>query len=137
MAKAPHTLKRERLVDGVGGLRIRQDSGIKVRKLKRLPLHGKMLLADGVAAIVGSMNLAPGSFDSRRELGIETRDAAVVERLEKIARHDWKHSRPLDLSAQGPRARLESPVEAPAHLFAFNTPSRSSQTAPTAHLSPI
>src|SRR5258708_39838244 len=111
MAKAPHTLKREQLVEGVGGLRILQDSGIKVRKLKRLPLHGKMLLADGVAAIVGSMNLAPGSFDSRRELGIETRDAAVVERLERIARLDRKHSHPLALSAEGPLADLESRVQ--------------------------
>ena len=111
MAKAPHTLKRDKLVEGVGGLRILHDSGIKVHKLRGLPLHGKMLLADGVAAIVGSMNLAPGSFDSRRELGIETRAAGVVDRLEQIARHDWKHSRPLDLSDEGLRADLESRVE--------------------------
>jgi len=124
MAKAPHTLKREKLVEGVGGLRILQDSGIKVRKLKRLPLHGKMLLADGVAAIVGSMNLAPGSFDSRRELGIETRDAGVVERLEKIARHDWKHSHPLDLSDEGLLADLESHVEDARELLALNKRSR-------------
>ncbi len=128
MAKAPHTLKREKLVEGVGGLRILQDSGIKVRKLKRLPLHGKMLLADGVAAIVGSMNLAPGSFDSRRELGIETRDAAVVERLEKIARHDWKHSRPLDLSDEGLRDDLESRVEDAGELLGLNRRSRSGRT---------
>ena len=53
------------------------------------------------------MNLAPGSFDSRRELGIETRDAAVVERLEEIARHDWKHSHALDLSDEGLLAELK------------------------------
>jgi phosphatidylserine/phosphatidylglycerophosphate/cardiolipin synthase-like enzyme len=42
-----------------------------------------MFVADSATAIVGSMNLAPGSFDSRREIGIQTRDSAVVERLEK------------------------------------------------------
>ena len=120
MAKAPHTLKRSKLVEGVGGLRILQDSGVKVHRLSSLALHGKMLLGDGVGAIVGSTNIAPGSFDSRRELGIETRDAAIVERLEKIARHDWKHSRPLDLSDQGLLADLESRVEDARALLALN-----------------
>jgi phosphatidylserine/phosphatidylglycerophosphate/cardiolipin synthase-like enzyme len=120
MAKAPHTLKREKLVEGVGGLRILRDSGIKVHKLRGLKLHGKMLLADGVAAIVGSMNLAPGSFDSRRELGIEIHDADAIERLRKVAHHDWKHSRPLDLSDEGLLADLESRVESVGELLALN-----------------
>jgi len=101
MARPPHTLKKDKLVEGVGGLRIMDDVGIKVHKLKKLRLHGKMLFADGVSAIVGSINFAPGSFDSRRELAIEVRDDDVVERLEKVARHDWKHSHPLDLSDDG------------------------------------
>ena len=71
--------------------------GVKVRKLKKLRLHGKMMLADGVSATVGSINFAPGSFDGRRELAIEVRDD-VVEHLEKVSRHDWRHSHPLDLS---------------------------------------
>jgi len=77
------------------------DVGIKIHKLKKLRLHGKMLLADGVGAIVGSINFAPGTFDGRRELAIEVRDDEVVERLDKVARHDWKHSHPLDLSDDG------------------------------------
>ena len=73
MARPPHTLKKDKLVEGVGGLRILDDVGVKVHKLKDLKLHAKMLLADGERAIVGSINLAPGSFDSRRELAIEVR----------------------------------------------------------------
>jgi len=111
LARPPHTLKKEKLVEGVGGLRILDDVGIKIHKLKGLKLHGKMLLADGVAAIVGSINLAPGSFDSRRELAIEVRDADVVERLHKIAKHDWEHSHPLDLSDEGLMADLEDREE--------------------------
>ena len=68
MARPPHTLKRDKLVEGVGGLRIMDDVGIKIHKLKHLRLHGKMLLADGVVAIVGSINFAAGSLDGRREL---------------------------------------------------------------------
>jgi cardiolipin synthase len=70
MARPPHKLKKEKLLEGVGGLRIMDDVGIKVHRLKRLKLHAKMLLADGLKAIVGSINLTPGSFDSRRELAI-------------------------------------------------------------------
>lgn len=101
MARPPHTLKMEKLVEGVGGLRIMDDVGIKIHKLKHLRLHGKMLLADGCRAIVGSINLSPGSFDHRRELAIEVHDADVVERLKKIAHHDWENSHTLDLSDRG------------------------------------
>src|SRR5207244_2191424 len=62
MARPPHSLKQDQLIEGVGGLRILDDVGVKVRKLKGLKLHGKMLLADGVTAIVGSIKLAPASF---------------------------------------------------------------------------
>ena len=107
MSRPPHTLKKEKLIEGVGGLRIMDDVGIKVRKMKHLKLHGKILLADGVRAIVGSINLAPGSFDSRRELAIEVRDDEVVSRLQKVVHHDWKRSHPLDLTDAGLLADLE------------------------------
>ena len=44
-----------------------------------------MMLADSKRAIVGSINLAPGSFDSRRELAIETDHHHAVKRLEETA----------------------------------------------------
>ncbi len=98
LAKPPHALKPDKLIEGVGGLRILQDVGAKVHTLKHLKLHAKMLLADSKRAIVGSINIAPGSFDSRRELAIETDDPQAVKRLEKTAQHDWDKSHPLDLS---------------------------------------
>ena len=61
MARPPHSLKKEKIIEGVGSLRIMDDVGIKIHKLKHLKLHGKMLLADGVRAIVGSINLAPAA----------------------------------------------------------------------------
>jgi cardiolipin synthase len=121
MARPPHTLKAEKLVEGVGGLRILDDVGVKIHKLKGLKLHGKMILKDGLAAIVGSINLAPGSFDSRRELAIEVRDDDVVERLHKIAKHDWENSHPLDLSDEGLMADLEDRVEGGTGKLALET----------------
>lgn len=107
MARPPHKLKIEKLTEGVGGLRILNDVGVKVHKLKHLKLHAKMLLADHSRAIVGSINLAPGSFDSRRELAIEVHSANVVDRLRDIAHYDWKHSHPLDLTDKGLLEELE------------------------------
>ena len=107
IARPPHTLKADKLIEGVGGLRIMEDVGAKVHKLKGLRLHGKMMLADSARAIVGSVNLAPGSFDARRELAIEVDDKHVIAPLEKVAKHDWDHSSPLDLTDEGLMADLE------------------------------
>ena len=119
MARPPHALKAEKLVEAVGGLRIMDDVGIKIHKLKHLRLHGKMLLADAIAAIVGSINFAPGSFDGRRELAIEVHDGIVVHRLHRVARHDWEHSHALDLSNAGLRADLEDSAEGTAEKLAI------------------
>ncbi len=49
----PHSLKEKKVFEGVNGLRLMRDVGVKIHKLKGLQLHGKMLLADGKRAIVG------------------------------------------------------------------------------------
>jgi phosphatidylserine/phosphatidylglycerophosphate/cardiolipin synthase-like enzyme len=107
LARPPHHLKKEKLVEGVGGLRILDDVGVKVHKLRGLKLHAKLLCADGARAIIGSINLAPGSFDSRRELAIEVHDDDIMARLHKIVRQDWENSHPLDLTDEGLLTELE------------------------------
>ena len=107
LARPPHKLKKEKLVEAVGGMRIMDDVGIKVHKLKGLKLHAKVLFADDMRAIIGSINLAPGSFDSRRELAIEVRDQEVMERLHTVVHRDWENSHPLDLTDEGLMAELE------------------------------
>ena len=106
MARPPHNLKKDKLIEGVGGLRIMRDVGAKVHRLKHLKLHGKMLLADETRAIIGSINLAPGSFDERRELAIETEAPEVIDRLREVTRRDWQSSEMLDLSDDGVLADL-------------------------------
>ena len=112
MARPPHTLKKDKLVEGVGALRIMHDVGAKIHRLKGMKLHGKMLLADEKRAIVGSINLSPGSFDARRELAIETDAHHVVHRLLHTCHHDWEHSREIDLTNEGLLADLEKRNEA-------------------------
>ncbi|RZL87386.1 MAG: phospholipase [Variovorax sp.] len=116
LTKPPHSLKVEKLIEGVGGLRILQDVGVKVHTMKHLKLHAKMMLADGKRAIVGSINLAPGSFDGRRELAIETDHQQTVERLDQTARHDWDMSHRIDLSDEGLLKDLKKRELDPSHL---------------------
>ncbi len=120
LARPPHKLKKEKLVEAVGGMRIMQDVGIKVHKLKGLKLHAKLLFADGVRAITGSINLSPGSFDSRRELAIESRDQEVMDRLHTVVHHDWHNSRPLDLTDEGLLSELEDSDENVAEDLALD-----------------
>jgi cardiolipin synthase A/B len=107
MARPPHKLKKEKLIEGVSGLRILQDIGVKIHKLKHIKLHAKLLFADSSRAIIGSINLAPGSFDSRRELAIEVHDEHIANRIHDVLRHDWENSHPLDLSDEGLLAELQ------------------------------
>jgi cardiolipin synthase A/B len=103
MARPPDKLKKAKLAEGVSGLRSLQDVGVKIHKLK----HIKLLMADDNRAIVGSVNLAPGSFDSRRELAIQVRDEHITRRIHKTLQEDWAHSNSLDLSDEGLFAELK------------------------------
>jgi phosphatidylserine/phosphatidylglycerophosphate/cardiolipin synthase-like enzyme len=120
LARPAHTLKKGKLVEGVEGLRILQDLGAKVHKLKGLKLHGKMMLADGARALIGSINLAPGSFDSRRELAIVVHDEPLVKRLQHFVHHDWSQSHSLDLSDAGLLADLADEEEEAASELALD-----------------
>ena len=101
MARPPHKLKKDKLSEGVSGLRTLEDVGVKIHKLRGVKLHAKLLLADDDRAIVGSINLSPGSFDSRRELAIEVKDEHVVKRIDKVVHLDLENSKALDLSDEG------------------------------------
>ena len=107
MARPPDKLKVAKLNEGVSGLRCLQDLGVEIRKLQHLKLHAKLLMADENVAIVGSINLAPGSFDSRRELAIQVKDEHIAGRISKTLQKDWANSDPLDLSDEGLLAELK------------------------------
>jgi cardiolipin synthase len=107
MARPPDKLKKAKLLEGVSGLRSLQDLGVQIHKLKHIKLHAKLIMADDNVAIVGSINLAPGSFDSRRELAIQVSDEAIIRRISKTLQEDWANSHPMDLSDEGLVAELE------------------------------
>ena len=112
MTRPSHSLRPEKLVEGVGDLKIMDDVGIGIRKLKHLKLHAKMMLADRERAIIGSINLSSGSFDSRRELAVLLKDHDVIRRLSEVVQADWENAHALDLSEEGLREDLERHAKA-------------------------
>lgn len=108
MTRPSHSLRANKLVEGVGDLRIMQDVGIGIHKIKHFKLHAKMLLADKSSAVIGSINLSSSSFDNRRELAIRLSEPEVLSRLIKVVHDDWENSRTLDLSDRGLISDLES-----------------------------
>lgn len=107
MTRPAHSLRSEKLVEGIGDLKIMEDVGIGIRRLKHLRLHAKMLLADHSRAIIGSINLTSGSFDKRRELAIEVKEKEIVSRLLDVVEDDWGRAHELDLSEEALRNDLE------------------------------
>lgn len=107
LARPLDKIQKTKLVEEVGGLRTLHDMGVSVHRLRHLKLHAKLVFADNQRAIIGSINLAPGSFDSRRELAIEVHDDSIAKRLHHVVHDDWDHSSPLDLSDEGLLAELE------------------------------
>jgi len=107
VAHAVHRMDAKEITTDTGGLRMLDDLGVQVRRLKQQRLHGNMLLADGARAMIGSLNFSPASLDRRRELAIETDDSAVIKALQLASLHDWSHSRPIDLSEEGLREELQ------------------------------
>jgi cardiolipin synthase A/B len=100
-----------------------------------MKLHAKLVMADGERAIVGSVNLAPGSFDERRELAIEVDDRKIVRRLGRVIDHDWKHSRPIDLSDEGLARDLKKYGPKVIHELALN-PELAPETKPNKNRKP-
>jgi hypothetical protein len=71
----------------------------------RRSANGNYLSATGRRQFTNQF--ANGTIAQHGQLAIEVRDDEPVERMAKIAHHDWKHSHPLDLSDEGLQTHLE------------------------------
>jgi cardiolipin synthase len=73
----------------------RRASGVTVeikrgREVRPLAPHGRLLIVDDRAAVIGSFALSRGALERRRELAVVTRDAAIIRELDAF----WRsHSR--------------------------------------------
>jgi len=67
------------------------DAGADVGRLGTPYVHAKVILSDDSLAFVGSENMTFSSLNLNRELGIVTKDKAIVDRLRDSIIQDWKH----------------------------------------------
>jgi len=104
LALPVHSLRDFYQLDGIAGLRLLEDLGIYVHKLKGTHLHAKLILADESRALLSSFNIYPKCFNERRELGIRFSDPDLIKRLVKIFKLDWENSKRIDLSDEGIQA---------------------------------
>lgn len=81
---------------GLSALRLLHDVGIEVRALKKPKPHGKLVLVDDKAAIIGSHNLHPSAFEDRRELSFRVTNGAALRRLAEAFDTDWEHGKLVD-----------------------------------------
>ncbi|NBZ94953.1 MAG: phospholipase [Proteobacteria bacterium] len=102
-----HSLREFYRLDGVAGLRLLEDLGIHVHRLKHVHLHAKLILADKKRALLSSFNIYPKCFNERRELGIKFEDRDLVKRLVEVFESDWEQSKRIDLSDEGIAKDLE------------------------------
>ena len=80
------------ILDTFASLRTLRRFGVKVHKQKNLRVHAKLLIADDMHALLGSMNIDRSAFDMRRELGVTIADHDVVARLKEVFNVDWQLS---------------------------------------------
>jgi len=66
------------------------DAGFDVRPFPGKRLHVRAIVRDGRRAFVGSQSLRKLELEERREVGIIIRDRAVVRRLERTFKRDWR-----------------------------------------------
>jgi cardiolipin synthase len=62
---------------------------LRVQKMPAMRLHVRAIVRDGDTVFVGSQSLRALELDSRREVGLIVRDAAVVKRLHDTFEEDW------------------------------------------------
>jgi len=64
--------------------------GVHVHRIEQPFVHAKVILVDGKVALIGSMNISETSLDFNRELGLVTRDPAIMNRLQRVFAEDWQ-----------------------------------------------
>jgi cardiolipin synthase len=76
----------------IGKLAKRGGEAIRTAKMAGKRLHVRAMIRDGDSAFVGSQSLRALELDGRREVGLVTKDAKVVKRLQEIYEGDWSRT---------------------------------------------
>lgn len=69
------------------------EAGVEIRYARGLYIHAKLVLVDGLRALVGSQNFTATSLDQNRELGVMVDDPASIARLQATFASDFAAGR--------------------------------------------
>jgi cardiolipin synthase len=78
----------------------KQATGLHVQALEKIRLHTRTIIRDRKQAFVGSQSLRKLELDSRRELGLIVKDAAVVNQVIATFERDWGSSNAQQQNAE-------------------------------------
>jgi cardiolipin synthase A/B len=98
---------------------------LPARRLARIRLHTRTIVRDRKAVFIGSQSLRELELDGRREVGMISRDRAVVAAILNVFEEDWTASEHSTLSADNIR-----PVAKAAKKVAKAIATRLPQIAP-------
>ncbi len=73
--------------------------------------HAKSILLDNSRALVLTLNLVPQTFVNRRDYGVLTDDAGVVEDLSRVFAQDWQNDDPVTDCSLGPARNADATVQ--------------------------
>ena len=107
LTKQPHSLKPDKLIEGIGGLRILQDVGVKVHTMKHLKLHAKMMLADEQTRHRRFDQPRAGQLRCPARTRDRNRPSPRREAARRDRAADWEASHKIDLSDEGLLADLK------------------------------
>jgi phosphatidylserine/phosphatidylglycerophosphate/cardiolipin synthase-like enzyme len=60
-----------------------------------LYIHAKLILSDGISALIGSQNFSASSLKYNRELGIILSDSNLLNSLQTTFQNDWIGATPF------------------------------------------
>ncbi len=73
--------------------------------------HAKSILVDNSRALVLTLNLVPATFVNRRDYGLLTDDAGVLEDLSRVFTQDWQNDDPVTDCSLAPARSVDSTVQ--------------------------
>ncbi len=112
--KADHVLTRSTSRGGYGPL---LKAGAEVFEYQPSMIHAKVLVVDGLWAVVGSTNFDNRSFGINDEVNLAVRDEAVAARLERDTADDLADSRRVSLNEWEHRPLSERAPEMLGWIF--------------------
>lgn len=112
--KSDHVLTRSTSRGGYGPL---LRAGAEVYEYEPSMIHAKVMVVDGLWAVVGSTNFDNRSFGINDEVNLAVRDAAFAERLEADMARDLEASRRVSLAEWNRRPVTERAPELLGWIF--------------------